>query len=219
MSQWFLWAVFVCSVITLFFKHRPLLAAAVCIALLFLPDSYNAFRTHLWKFMLPYFLIGFYWHEYDGMKHLGNLLHRFRWIILALLAALWLLLLPYYLPESLVYYSGVWLLNGYPLQWLIDIYRYGIGLIGSLLFIWTGYLFFRGSSRLVQLFAACGRASIWIYFFSNLLNYALLVFFEHFSPHPLLPIVQTIAITALCLITYPLLRRIPFIGKWILGGR
>lgn len=61
---WFLWAIFFCSLVVLlvskFFKDNILIYLLGFLITFFVPDSHNLF---LYKFMYPYFLIGYFFNK------------------------------------------------------------------------------------------------------------------------------------------------------------
>lgn len=68
---WFLWAVLFCSITTLLIKrfahYKPRVLAFLFISYIFLPDMWN---MHLYKYLFPYFLIGYIWNIKNGQQNL-----------------------------------------------------------------------------------------------------------------------------------------------------
>lgn len=72
-APWFSWAIFMCSVSVLgiqFLMKNGIWIYMACIPLiLFIPDRFNL----IWfKFMFPYFTVGYLWNKYDLNIKVGN---------------------------------------------------------------------------------------------------------------------------------------------------
>lgn len=118
---WFLWATLICTVImavnSKVFKDNPILPIVIIIASLFVSDANN---LNLYKYMFPYFVIGYYWKRRE-IKHKS--------LFITCAAIIYVAMLIEYKTDYYVYVTP------YKNQYFIDIYRFLIGLAGSVLFI------------------------------------------------------------------------------------
>lgn len=165
---WFLWAIFYSSFVVLFtrrfLKDSVWVYLGVLVLSFFTPDLH---RLQLYKFMYPYFVLGYLGNKaYQGHTAGRKLLPV--WIGAA---ALYLVLMAFHFKEAYVYTSGYTLLGKDMLgQFGIDLYRFVLGLAGCImaagLLLWlAGRL-----PGLVKKGIAClGRNSLGIYIISTLL--------------------------------------------------
>ncbi len=219
---WFLWAMFWCSLIALIvekvLKGRLIVYGLLVIPLLFMPVTLN---LHLYAFMFPYFAAGFLFNKYKGgekcRKFWGKESPTFIGIAIA-----FIVLFLFYGRDSYIYTTGISLLgkNGL-LQLGIDVYRWIIGFVGSIMVIllckmvcekWNG--------KGVRFIAYLGRISLGIYILNTYTNsYVLQRITKTIEANALIWIVETVISIALYGIVIELIKKVPIGRKLLLGGR
>lgn len=155
---WYLWSLLFISiglalVIKLLSKKIYFIGILLLLLLLaFLPNGTMNI------FMYPYFIIGYYFRKYE------NTILKFKWIgIYGLI--IYIILMSLYNENCYIYTSGINLFNsklGFKTQLLIDIYRYIIGLLGSIsiVFLFTSII---KSEYIKKVIGELGRFSMQIY--------------------------------------------------------
>lgn len=143
---WFLWAIFYSSLVIIVVekfckceRRRVLIYFLGVIISIVIPDYLG---SSVYKYMYPFFIIGYY--NKDFLEKLKNF-KRIQIIYVIFLLVLYLLLFKYFNYNSYIYTSGYSILkngNVNLYQIVIDIYRFAIGLVGSILMITLLYLFF-----------------------------------------------------------------------------
>lgn len=166
-SLWFFWAILNATVVgvLMFFARKrfnvpePLFIAIVFFALMCFPDTRMLSAN---KFVLTYFLVGGVVCKYspaNKSKYAG-------WFSLP-----FLLLLYFFHKESYIYTSGYTIIGEAPLRHLLtNIFRFILGLTGSITVLWLIYLFkscVRHFPRLHCSLAWLGRQTLLIYFFQS----------------------------------------------------
>lgn len=176
-NSWFLWAIFYCSfcvlIVNRFFKDHMIVYFIGLILTFMIPDSRNLF---LYKFMYPYFLIGYFYHKHSE-KIRAKLNGRLdNWKTLATVAVLFAFLLYFFHTDAYIYTTGYTLLGkGIWPQLGIDLYRFFIGFVGSIFMIMLlSKVFVYLSSGAVRFFSVIGIHSLGIYMISGLIFQYLL---------------------------------------------
>lgn len=133
---WFFWSILaaVCCmglvepIVKRFKKLGGGMYLVIFIAFFFTPDS---FWLGAHKFMIPFFIGSFYVAKY----HKNIQCHP---ILLLILTLSWLILLSFYSKDTYIYTTGITLLSkNYPLEQIaIDFYRWGIGAVGVISFVY-----------------------------------------------------------------------------------
>lgn len=135
---WFIWCILFCSItvafVVKFFNNREMRFAAYLAAFLLFclaPSSIlPAKRFLIWLF--PYYFLGYIFHIEE--KRFIGAIEKHKAKIIPFLIVAYVLLLLFYRKECYIYTSGISLINssyGIWMQLLIDIYRWIIGLVGS----------------------------------------------------------------------------------------
>ena len=224
---WFLWAVFWSSCIVLigrsFFNDSLLFYTFVLVLTVFLPDEHC---ISLYKFMYPYFVIGYLFNTSDSNNKV-----LFRTIVRspAVLIVTWILfvaLIFFYNTDSYVYTSGYTILREGAVnlrQLGIDLYRFLIGLVGSSAFILILKLVYPYVNRNVQKgIGYIGMNSIGIYILSFVIfNDHLLRTFSvrlH-GVNYVIVLVESIVVIAVTLLLSFLIKQFRFANTIFLGGR
>lgn len=174
-ATWFLWAAFMISIIIAvihkYLKDNIFIYFFILIITLIVPDN----AIVLYKFVFPYFLIGFLFHKYDCISSaLWKKCNSFYGSFILLLS--FLILLFQYSRNTYIYTTGIFVLTNFPTQLFIDIYRFLIGLIGSTCFIIyikkipEKYL----SSMPLHLLSYSGKYTSFIYIFQYFFIFVIL---------------------------------------------
>lgn len=134
---WFLWGIVFCSLLLLItkrmFKGNTLRIALLleCAATLF---AFRHFMFYQYAFLYPYFVLGYVFHKWKLCKVSNRLLTS------ACAFAIWVLifalLIPFFNKDSFIYVSYLSIIRGpnsLEKQLVIDLYRYFIGLAGTMM--------------------------------------------------------------------------------------
>ena len=133
---WFLWAVFLCSLIVTivkkFFNDNIIVYTIVFIFLFFTPDI---ILFYLYKFMYPFFVIGYMFKKYNLDKKIKSKLENICFLCSLIT---FVIMLVFYQDNYYIYVSGFTLLGQKSIlnMLYIDLYRIIIGLVGSFVFIY-----------------------------------------------------------------------------------
>lgn len=137
-NLWFLWAVSVCYLVVYLihtlFKDNLIVYVVLFISLFFIPDDYNLF---MYKFMLPFFVAGYFWNRFFKYftKFYKESLRR-KILCLAVLGAVFAILVPIYNEKVFIYVSGYNIFNATWYKMVAcDMYRMIVGFVGSAFFI------------------------------------------------------------------------------------
>ena len=224
---WFLWAIlysFILVCLMHYQFHDSIgLYALLFLALFFTPDGLGLMAC---KFVLPYYLIGFYVNK--NKEHLlgrvfasGNERRR-KWCALLVSGLLFLALVSFYNADSFVYLTGYKLIGKeYLVQLRIDVYRFLVGLCGVVFWslFWGMLLQFRRWWEYgVRLLAYLGSRGMGIYVVAGiptkLLTFGLS---EDGSPVYGTNLVQTVFVLFCSLVIVEVLGRIK--GVRVIVGR
>lgn len=172
---WFLWAILYSFLLVCLMHYRlrdsVWVYILIFIAMFFTPDG---MALNAYKFMLPYYLIGFY-----GNKNKERLLSTRFWQKLqngpAVLVSgvIFFALFSFYTADSMIYLTGYKLIGkNYGVQIGIDVYRFLVGLCGIVFwfFVWRTLLGLRWRwDRGIRILAYLGRRGFGIYIISGIL--------------------------------------------------
>lgn len=187
---WFLWAIFWCSMISLivhrYFRDSVIVYVFVGILALFLP---KIFEISLYVYMYPYFVMGYLFNKYKLSNTITAINNNTRYILSAFLFVIFIGLYLLYTKEDYIYMTGTGIVK-YTKglnpeidlhQLSIDIFRYSIGLVGSvctLIVIRTIYK--RISKNAAIILGEIGKKSIGIYIISTMfINGLVLTHLSH----------------------------------------
>ena len=223
-SFWFLWAVFGCSCIIILVNklcNDNLLVYATLFLITFvIPDDFN---LHLYKYMYPFFLAGYFYNKKNLKEKWKNIYNK-KYVAISL-ATLFLILLQFSNRNSYIYTSGYTLLErDWTAQLGIDLYRFVIGFVGSAFAIVSLYRIYNiakvrewiaNSGVLLTI----GQNTMGIYIISTFINTLILMVVTK----PLaginygLIIIETAGVTALSLLITKAIQRSRFLNKYLLG--
>lgn len=223
-NSWFLWAIFYCSfavlIVNRFFKDSMIIYFFGLILTFVITDSRN---LSLYKFMYPYFIIGYFYH-----KNSEKIREKFNtslegWKLLLAVMFIFAFLLCFFNNDSYIYTTGYTLLGKKIFVQLgIDIYRFLIGFFGSIFIIMLLLKVFpRLSNKIIKAFSVIGINSLGIYMISGLIfQYILPVLTAGFTGvNYLLVIVEAAIILALSLLITLLLKKFSVTNMLFFGGR
>ncbi len=223
MSFWFLWAVFwnslVLIIVRKYLKDNPIVYILIFIVLLFIPDSYN---LSLYKFMYPYYVIGYYFNKINGLDLLKKLkVNQISQTFLV--GVVFVALFLFYKRETFIYVSGHTLIGSGSMDKLIIIaYRFIIGIIGStfiILILNTIYKHFAVARKILKLFVVFGIESLGIYIVSNYLNIILTRITPDLTLNYWITIGESLAIIIVSLGIIKIIKLNRFSNLLLLGGR
>lgn len=219
---WFLWAVFWCSIIVIVvnkaFKDNKIIYAVVGLLTFFTPDSFN---LHLYKFVYPFFVIG-YLYGFDGIRDKYKKLSSSNFLFTTS-GMVFISMLTVYTRESYIYNSLFSLLRVNPVwHFYVDIYRFCIGLIGSLfvmLCIEKIYKFL--NERILSFILCVGTSSMGIYIISGyIIDYFLMrITCPLETINYLITILETVIVLIVSLFLTLCVKKVKVLNKFLLGGR
>ncbi len=223
-NSWFLWAIFYCSfailIVNRFFKDNIIVYLIGLILTFVIPDSHN---LSLYKFMYPFFLIGYFYH-----KHSEKIKEKYRpflesWKLLGSVTVIFILLLYFFNNNSYIYTTGYTLLNKDIFSQLgIDIYRFLIGFFGSSFVIMLLLKIYpKMNDCSINVLSIVGINSLGIYMISGLI-------FQYLLPgltvgitnvNYLFVILETIAIIIISLLVSLCISKFSVTNMLFFGGR
>ncbi len=174
-TYWFLWGIFFCAMIVLivnrFIKDNIFIYIAIIIASLFFPDILH---IHLYKYILPFFLIGYFYNKNKNKKlSTAVISNKHLAIILIISIIVYAGLMFLWTHDSYIYSTKHCIIRpDFLYQLYLDVYRTVVGLVGSVVVITGIDLIYRHLDIRVlkKIFVELGKSSIGIYVFSLYLN-------------------------------------------------
>lgn len=223
-NSWFLWAIFYCSfavlIVNHFFKDSLIIYLIGLILTFILPDSHNLF---LYKFMYPYFVLGYFYHknsEGNNEKY-HMLLDNTK--LLGTSAVIFAFLLYFFNTDSYIYTTKYTLIGrGIIPQLGIDIYRFAIGLFGSLFIIMLLLKIHpKLGERISKVFYVIGIHSLGIYMISGLIFQYLLSNLTTWITHInyLIILMEAIIILGISLLLSLCIKKFTITNMLFFGGR
>lgn len=139
-SSWFLravlWATLSHILVKKLFDDKIFIHVIIIVASLFVVDGFN---FALFKFMYGYFFLGYYYNKYKMNKKWNGIKNtNIKYLCTIILGICWCILLDFYDYSSFIYTSGFKIIgNNHSCfeQVKIDLFRFFIGLVGSLFII------------------------------------------------------------------------------------
>lgn len=224
-SIWFLWAILFNSLLVIIinklFKDSVILYVLIGIIMLIIPDFYN---LHLFKYMYPYFVLGYFFNKSFSTKNFQlNIIFLFSLLLYVPLMFFWD-------RSSYIYVSGVNIMANPKIidQLLIDIYRWVVGGIGSVLVLSLFFIIYKKyelNNSLLNIIEKIGKFSLGIYIISN---YIFIYFFpkyiyqikvENSFINVIYMFFMTIIIITISYLTTKLMFKIKIIKKIFFGNR
>lgn len=221
-NLWFLWAIFWCSIIVLIvknlFKDFKIIYIFIILLSFFIPDIGILAGC---KFVYPFFVIGYFYNK-DNLKE--KLKKTYTSISLLVFGFLFIILLLFYNRDSFIYISGHYIFQGVPIrQFFIDLYRFVIGLIGSVFIL---FLFYKIVPVIKGKFLKCikiiGENTLGIYIISGYFlssSIFLNITATQTTINYLITIIETISVVLVSLICTLIIKKSNILNKLLLGGR
>lgn len=212
---WFLWALFLCTILILvvnrLFKDSLLVYISIFAVSFLIPDVMN---LGLYKFMYPYFLIGYLYNVKGWQKRVVPYCNI---KLLLLLGVIFIILLQFYSYDSYIYTSGhcVWgkdIIN----QMSINFYRYIIGFIGSCFVILLFYFLIEQRGMHMPFWAYVGKVTMGIYIMESLLLFPEIVKSMHEVNYWVVAIESLYRMTV-CLLIINLIKKTKTLNRLLLG--
>lgn len=220
---WFLWAVlycmiFVCTINKLHLKSSLEFALTMLgvIVLYLIPDTILP-NADLYKYMLPYFVIGYYFKlERDSLNISFNKVILLAGIFLTVYA----ICIHYFHTYDYVYISGSYIFRTQDVfaNILICLKRIIIGLVGIATALTCSFVIVTCMGKISSYFAYCGQKSLGIYIFSTLCFDGLAL--NLYSSYSMIYIMLTFVIVlAISLLLTVLVEKNNLSRLLLLGGR
>ena len=221
-TLWFITSVFFNSLFVLlcnkYAKDSRLLYCVIFFISLFIPNYYG---YNLYVFMLPYFLCGYFYNKTDGLKVIIN--QKKGTTIFVILVILFFILLYHYDVSDYIYTSGTFIIRNHMIsasQINTDLFRWSIGLIGSLCIILLIKLIYNINANLLVLkyLGIIGTKTMGLYIISTyLLQYFYLLPIKASSYTYYL--IECIIVTFISYLLTWLIEQNKYSRKYLLGGR
>ena len=217
-SLWFLQAIFLCSAIVLlnrkFFGDSVAFYLFVWAILLFVPDVLNSDKC---CYLYPYYIGAYLFNRYSHKQYNTTKIQ----IIGFSATVIFLIMLFFYEEKHFIYTTGTSIFNKqFVEQMMINMYRWGIGLVGSIMMLWLVHFVDSCENKLLNCFTVLGRNTLGIYIISNYANtYVLKKVSGSFSLNYGIILCETIIMLAFTMGSIWLLQRNKIIKKIYLGGR
>jgi fucose 4-O-acetylase-like acetyltransferase len=215
-NLWFLWAVWWCFVIV-YIVHYFLKDSVVAYLIIFmvsfvLPDGLG---LGAYKYMLPYFLLAFYFHGWEKVQ--VNLFDKWKYVMLIVLTVALLGLFTLYNRDSFIYLTGYKLIGKNVLNQLyIDFYRLIIGLVGSGVFILLWKCITDATDYEFKILRRFGVDSMGIYILSGYILVFIVQRFDFINVQSyLINVIEAIFVVILSDLLVEILGKIPYIRKFV----
>lgn len=226
-GPWFLWAIWLFSVLIIINKkyfNDSLIVYYILLILTFItPDSLaSSYRLSLFKFMYPYFVLAYLFNKNDAINKFREIYRNKHFVLTVVIIFVLTLLL--FNHDTYIYTSHYTLLgNNIIKQFYNDMLRFVSGLFGSvsmLYFIYVCYKYCdKGFIRKIMLYTGKNTLGIYIisgYFYTNILSVVTASFT---GLNYLCMIIETIIIWLLSLLINYLLQQTKITNELFLGGR
>ena len=219
-GPWFLWALFLSSVLVIigqkFLKDNALFYILLCILSFVTPDAGN---TAVYKFMFPFFLMGYLFHRCSLQAKLQRIYQNkaFSFSVVILFA----LLLKRYNFDTYIYTSGYTLLGKNAVYQLHNnCFRFVIGLLGSIAAALVVHAFTEITPKAInKALAYLGSCTLGIYVTSNYLFDEVLKYLPVAGLQYPYTVIETLCVLFLTVLATWLLRKHRITNKLFLGGR
>lgn len=237
-AVWFLWAIFWCSIVILFVnkfgKDKLYIYIILFVIMFFIPAKLN---THLYIYMFPFFTIGYLFNKYS-LCNIVSKISQTKLIGILLISIISYSLLYKYLSQHFyIYQSGTCIIRKTGIldwkQFYIDLYRYLIGFVGSLIILIGIYLldkiiytknhyYIKNSTSFVhKMIEKAGIKSLGIYVISEpLLNTILIKNIPHKEELGYWGVcIETVLIVCIAYFMTSLIEKNKFLSNLLFGGR
>lgn len=218
---WFLWAIFYCSLVVIlvnrFGKDKVWIYVMGLVVSFFISDSFN---SYYYKYMYPYFIIGYLFNKYKGF----NWKKYDKWMNWGIVIFVYIILLGLFQRETYIYVSRYRVWGHEKPFWMLylDFVRFAAGMLGSVLLIKTIMVcFYSLSKNFIAIIVKLGQNSLGIYIVSGyLFSNVLAPLCYHFKTiNYFLMIIEVTVITLVSYIFTRLIQKQSILNLFLLGGR
>lgn len=221
-GPWFLWAIWWCSlaiiIVKTFLKDSKIIYILITIITFILPDILN---LSLYKFMWPFFLLAYMFNTYDWKNKLKPLYNN-KFFIIAV-SITFVILLIFFKNDYYIYISGYTLLNKNILyQLFINIYRFAIGISGSISILYLLYAIEKIMPNILKEgFAYIGKNTMGIYIISSIIftEFLPLIIGSLNGINYFYILIETLSILLVSIILTLILKKFKITNILFLGGR
>lgn len=225
-NLWFLWSLFYINIlvklINKYFKDNIFIYILSFLITFILPNTfvikYFNIQFSLYSFLYFYFLIGYFYKKYNLEDKLNKLFNIKTLIINTIIFIL--LLIPFS-TNDYIYISGINIIGNYK-QLFIDLYRYLLGLLGSIeLLLLIKLLLPKIKDNLKDKLLYLGKNTLGIYIISSIIHpYLLPIITKGLANiNYLFIFIESIIILIISIIIIELIKKNKFLSKYLLGEK
>lgn len=225
-NLWFLWSLFYINIlvklINKYFKDNIFIYILSFLITFILPNTfvikYFNFQFSLYSYLYFYFLIGYFYKKYNLEDKLNKLFNIKTLIINTIIFIL--LLIPFS-TNDYIYVSGINIMGNYK-QLFIDLYRYLLGLLGSIeLLLLIKLLLPKIKDNLKDKLLYLGKNTLGIYIISSIIHpYLLPIITKGLANiNYLFIFIESIIILIISIIIIELIKKNKFLSKYLLGEK
>lgn len=225
-NLWFLWSLFYINIlvklINKYFKDNIFIYILSFLITFILPNTfiikYFNIQFSLYSFLYFYFLIGYFYKKYNLEDKLNKLFNIKTLIINTIIFIL--LLIPFS-TNDYIYVSGINIIGNYK-QLFIDLYRYLLGLLGSIeLLLLIKLLLPKIKDNLKDKLLYLGKNTLGIYIISSIIHpYLLPIITKDLANiNYLFIFIESIIILIISIIIIELIKKNKFLSKYLLGEK
>lgn len=225
-NLWFLWSLFYINIlvklINKYFKDNIFIYILSFLITFILPNTlvikYFNIQFSLYSFLYFYFLIGYFYKKYNLEDKLNKLFNIKTLIINTIIFIL--LLIPFS-TNDYIYVSGINIIGNYK-QLFIDLYRYLLGLLGSIeLLLLIKLLLPKIKDNLKDKLLYLGKNTLGIYIISSIIHpYLLPIITKDLANiNYLFVFIESIIILIISIIIIELIKKNKFLSKYLLGEK
>ena len=225
-NLWFLWSLFYINIlvklINKYFKDNIFIYILSFLITFILPNTfvikYFNIQFSLYSFLYFYFLIGYFYKKYNLEDKLNKLFNIKTLIINTIIFIL--LLIPFS-TNDYIYISGINIIGNYK-QLFIDLYRYLLGLLGSIeLLLLIKLLLPKIKDNLKDKLLYLGKNTLGIYIISSIIHpYLLPIITKSLANiNYLFIFIESIIILIISIIIIELIKKNKFLSKYLLGEK
>ena len=225
-NLWFLWSLFYINIlvklINKYFKDNIFIYILSFLITFILPNTfvikYFNIQFSLYSFLYFYFLIGYFYKKYNLEDKLNKLFNIKTLIINTIIFIL--LLIPFS-TNDYIYVSGINIIGNYK-QLFIDLYRYLLGLLGSIeLLLLIKLLLPKIKDNLKDKLLYLGKNTLGVYIISSIIHpYLLPIITKDLANiNYLFIFIESIIILIISIIIIELIKKNKFLSKYLLGEK
>lgn len=225
-NLWFLWSLFyiniLMKIINKYFKDNIYIYILSILITFILPNTliikYFNIQFSLYSFMYFFFLIGYFYKKYNLEEKLHKYINNKTLIINTIIFIL--LLIPFS-TNDYIYTSGINITTDYK-QLVIDIYRYILGLSGSIEILLLVRIIINKLNKNIQdKLLYIGKNTLGIYIISSIIQpYLLPIITKNLSNiNYLLIFIESFSVLIISIIGIELIKKNKYLSKYLLGDK